>query len=182
MSERADRRWTEAEIATAIAKTNRAHVNTDQPTKPRKVGQKREYPVLPPERKVGVLSIVLPWPPSANHAYRNAYHGGKLLTDEHKAFRSQVEVIAWQLGRPWLEGPLELRLDLHPPVGRRGTSDLDNSCKHAIDALQHANFFADDNCIDVMIVRRHAQHGEGAVAVTLETIAKDESCRTKDLI
>jgi Holliday junction resolvase RusA-like endonuclease len=161
MSERADRRWTESELATAMAKNGRA---------PDSGTSKADYPSMAPERRVEHLTLVLPWPPSVNHMYRpGAAHGSRILTDEAKSFRSAVQVLAWQLGRPWLEGPIEMRLDLHPP-SRRG--DIDNVAKLVLDSLQHAGFYENDRMVDILILQRHASKTEPAIAVTLESIER----------
>ena len=101
--------------------------------------------------QVGAVRLILPWPPSGNHATRHA-NGTHYLTAEHKAYREQVAAIAVRERVVPIVGPLRVAASFTPPDKRR--RDLDNNWKIVGDALQHAGIYADDCAIEHLELRR----------------------------
>jgi crossover junction endodeoxyribonuclease RusA len=100
-----------------------------------------------PRKRDAVFGLVLPWPPTVNHAYRpGEAFGHRFLTDEQKSFRRTVAQIMMVAKAKPLHGRLALSIVAVPPDNRR--RDLSNLIKAVEDALQHAGLFADDEQID----------------------------------
>lgn len=110
----------------------------------------------------------LPWPPSMNTYWRR---GGNVtyLTKRAKEFRSEVADCVREhfdyKGRETLRGRLALHLELTMPDRRR--RDIDNHIKAAIDALQHAGLFYDDEQVDEIRIKRLHVEPPGACDVTI---------------
>lgn len=67
-----------------------------------------------------------------------------------------------------ITGTLACTLDLYPPCNRR--RDCDNFAKGLLDALAHANVYADDSQIVDLRIRMHPKQPPGKVTVTLEPL------------
>lgn len=117
------------------------------------------------------LIIALPYPPSANRAWRNV-SGRTLLSRDGRAYcKAVAEIVASErmggLIRP--ADRLAFHMAVMPPDARR--RDLDNVRKLLLDALTKAGFWPDDSQID----RDSAERGEiingGAVIVRTTVMA-----------
>lgn len=111
------------------------------------------------------LTITLPYPPSANRAWRNV--GSRvLLSREGRAYRKAVAEVVASARLAGLIGATD-RLAVHlmvlPPDERR--RDLDNIRKLLLDALTHASFWPDDSQIDQDSAERGETVKGGAVVV-----------------
>ncbi len=91
-----------------------------------------------------MFEIELPYPPSINHYWRRVGHH-TLISRTGRAFRAEVVAILARRRVLMLEGPLEIKIELHPPDRRR--RDVDNALKSLLDALQHGGVYADDSQI-----------------------------------
>lgn len=125
-----------------------------------------------------MIQLVLPWPVSANRAWRNV-RGRTVLSREAREYRTQVgEVVATArrrglCGQAPLQERLHVRLDAYPPDRRR--RDLDNIRKVLLDALTHAAVWLDDSQIDHDEAVRWPMSPDapqGAVLVTVTEIAQ----------
>lgn len=110
--------------------------------------------------------LVLPYPPSVNHYYRNV-NGRTLISAEGRAYRVRVAVeLGLQRPKPVrgpMRGRLSLEIEVNPPDKRR--RDLDNVLKALLDALQHGGLYEDDSQIEEIHLRRLAPHPGGMVRV-----------------
>lgn len=86
------------------------------------------------------VMVVVPWPPSGNHAVKHA-NGAHYLTADAKAYRDAVSRLC--IGLPRVSGQYVLRMEFSPPDARR--RDFDNAIKTVGDALVLAGFLPDDS-------------------------------------
>lgn len=139
---------------------------------------------LQPGSLASVLSILLPYPPSANLLWRAVPRRGVLLSEVGRLYRSYAIIAACgAIGRPvpveadepvaphWpADTRLAVRLDAFPP-DRRARRDLDNIPKAVGDALSHAGVWADDSVIDaLLVVRRPSLRSPGLNGVVVATM------------
>lgn len=124
------------------------------------------------EQHTDRLRIVLPWPPTVNHSTTGNGRGGRVLTDEHRAFRAEVALRVVSAGSPRFSPDVRLSVEitLVPPDKRR--VDIDNRVKATLDALQRALVIADDSQVDDLRVIRGdvVIPGEGSAVVTIREV------------
>lgn len=104
-----------------------------------------------------MLEVELPYPPSINHYWRRV--GPRtLISRTGRSFRAEVVAILARRRVISLVGPLDVRIDLHPPDFRR--RDVDNAMKSLLDALQHGGAYGDDSqIVHLEISRREPVEG-----------------------
>lgn len=116
------------------------------------------------------MTLVLPWPPTANNL--TAVVGRRrILTKSARQYRANA-LAAIQAQRPARLGGARLKatLTLHPPTLAK--RDLANFEKAPIDALVFAGVFTDDSQIDdLRIVRGEVDRPKGRVVVRLEALS-----------
>ena len=110
------------------------------------------------------ISVKLPWPPSANQAYRMV--NNRML--KSKPFREYVKALRGTRSFDFGESRLSVTLLVYPPDKRR--RDLDNLGKVLCDSLQSAGYFKDDSQIDELIFKRMEVSGGGYVEAKIEKI------------
>ena len=111
------------------------------------------------------MVMVLPYPPSINHYWRRV--GPRtLISREGRAFRRNVCALLGGSGRPPRTGRIALAMDAFPPDRRR--RDLDNIQKAVLDALEHADVYADDSQIDLLLTRRRGPVRGGRLEVRID--------------
>jgi len=111
-----------------------------------------------------MIALTIPFPPSANSYIRHS-RGGHFPTKKAREFRTAVAEIVAAMGIKPLATRLQVTMRVFPPS--RQKRDLDNSIKPALDALQHAGCFPDDEAIDeIHVVRGPVQKG-GSVKVLI---------------
>ena len=140
--------------------------------------EQRELEVSDPGRKLSILRLELPWPPTANHytGYRVAGKpGGKQFvqaypTKQAKEFHENVQRIIFRdkAAMHWA-CPLKMSFWTYPPDRRK--RDTSNLFKMLEDALQRAGVFDDD----YQIAEHHAWRTthvvkDGMVVVELDPI------------
>lgn len=91
------------------------------------------------------VTLILSFPPSANHMWRKDRNGRVYLSAEYKAFKEEVAMLWRAFGvRTWdPRADVEIELFLYPPWRRRW--DLDNRIKPTLDALFYAAIIIDDS-------------------------------------
>lgn len=110
-----------------------------------------------------MISLTLPFPPSANAYIRHAGHR-HYFSKQAAKFRADVaEIMAAERIKP-LTGRLSVSVRLFAPTKRR--YDIDNRIKALLDAMEGC-CYADDEAIDsIDVVRGPVQKG-GAVKVVI---------------
>lgn len=116
------------------------------------------------------ITLVLPWPPSANHHWR--FTGAKvLISAAGRRYRKNVEAaVVEQLGiyhEPFA-GRLRVVIGASPPDRRQ--RDLDNLLKSTLDALQHASVYDSDSQIDQLAINRSKVIEGGQLGVLIQPL------------
>lgn len=115
------------------------------------------------------IELYLPWPPTVND-----YYGVRVVKKRRipyikakgKLFRGACEQqIAEQVGYLNIDEHLLVEVELYPPDKRR--RDLDNYMKPLLDAITHAQVWADDSLIDQLFIYRGHPVKHGAVVVKI---------------
>lgn len=124
-----------------------------------------------------MITLDLPWPPTANRYWRNV-QGRMVLSREGRRYRESVDGLVWRHACQAGEGVsfgashLELEIDAHPPDKRR--RDLDNLLKPILDALQYAKLFEDDSQIVKILIRKCSVVSAGFVRIYLRKVMVQE--------
>lgn len=124
-----------------------------------------------------MTTFSLPWPPSAN-SYWRTFRGRMIISAKGRQYR-KAAIAAIQEQAPSfqkLTGRVCVVVDAFPPDRRK--RDLDNISKSLLDAMTAAGVWADDEQIDLLILRRGEirKGGEIRLAVDLRSCGL---CRTK---
>jgi crossover junction endodeoxyribonuclease RusA len=125
----------------------------------------------PPRPATAHVEITLPYPPTVNTYYRNV-RGRTLISRAGRLYREAVCSRMAILGRPFIEGPLQVHAWVYPPDRRR--RDLDNVLKAMLDGLQHAQLFEDDSQIAKLCIERRPVVLGGCVIVGVRTYEEPE--------
>lgn len=98
-----------------------------------------------------VLSLTLPYPPSANRIWRVA-RGRIVLSDEARLYRFRVAAAVMnQIGfQRSIADPVRVTIQVFPPDRKR--RDIDNIFKATLDALTHAKVWNDDSQVKRVVV------------------------------
>lgn len=114
------------------------------------------------------FTLMLPYPPTGNHAVKH-FRGGHYLTNDVRTYRQAVASIVRQSAADdWIDLPIRIVAEIRPPDRRR--RDMDNAWKTIADALTHAGVWKDDCQIaDLRLLRGEPVAG-GSVTVTVETL------------
>jgi len=155
-------------------------VNTDFPPLP-PMQVMRFTPV--PETVPGNLTLFLRWGPSINHYWRHVlirckpgkpgtppYRVQVMISAEGRQYRKAVleNIQKLREHQPHSAPPgarLAVTLTLFPP--NRRAIDIDNRIKAVLDALTHAEVWADDSLIDELTVVRGEVVKGGQIRVTI---------------
>jgi crossover junction endodeoxyribonuclease RusA len=117
----------------------------------------------------GAVTLILPWPPTGNHAVTHTRAGGHFRTATYNDYRAQVAHIARQRRAQPIRGRVHVSALFWPPDRR--ARDIDNAWKSLGDSLQAAGVFENDSLIDRLeLVRMHQRDG-GEVCVTVKAAA-----------
>jgi crossover junction endodeoxyribonuclease RusA len=117
------------------------------------------------------MNLILPYPVSANRYWRIA---GKILhrSPEAKAFRQTCALRALEARVRPLDGPVAVRVALHPRKTKSGAAslsrlDLDNCLKTTLDALQGIAYRDDKQVVAIHATVACPIHG-GGVSITVD--------------
>ncbi len=107
------------------------------------------------QEPLGPVTLILPWPPSANHRTTPVAHGRTILTRAVKEYKRQaaLAILSQHRGYAPLSGPLRVHYDFHQQDQRR--HDLDNLMKDIQDCCTAMHVWHDDSQIDYGSWQRH---------------------------
>lgn len=112
------------------------------------------------------LTIELPWPPTANHYWRQV-QGRMIISRKGRNYRTKIMAILAGLQLEPMDGPLMVEIEIYPPDRRR--RDIDNVPKALLDALQYGGAYLDDSQIVILYLRRHDRVIEGKVHLRIQS-------------
>lgn len=113
----------------------------------------------------------LPWPPSANAAWR-AVGGTVHRSEQYRDFQKGVNdaVLEQRVRRHWTQDRLAVAIQCRPPNGR--DYDIDNRVKTVLDAIAKAGVILNDKFVDVILVARGpVKPPSGSVLVRIEEMS-----------
>ena len=127
--------------------------------------------ILAKAESVDELRIILPWPPSVNHYWRN-FRGRMVIGARGRAYRHSViaAVIEQGVPRDRISCRLAVSIDAYPPDNRR--RDIDNINKALLDAIVAAEVIEDDGLIDALSIIRFDPTKDGRVEVRIREYGK----------
>ncbi len=117
-----------------------------------------------------MITIELPYPPSANHYWRH-YRGRMVISRGGRTFRKTVGAALAAAGVRPMNGRLAVAVEIYPPDRRR--RDIDNAQKALMDALEHGGAFLNDSQV-VWLLTEKAEVVPGGKSIV--RIA-ERSCR-----
>ena len=115
-----------------------------------------------------MIKLTLPYPPTINHYYGNLKQGGKYIKPKGKIFRQSVWAQVLPLKHRVFIKPVSVDVQIFPPDRRK--RDIDNINKALLDALEHAQIYANDNQIIKLSLVKHPFDGAGRVVVTVNEL------------
>lgn len=111
-----------------------------------------------------MISLALPWPPSANTYWRMG-NNRMYVSKKAKEYRSHVEGICFVEKVRIINGPVSVVLRVQYPKDKRSANrDLDNCVKVLLDCLEGIAFH-NDNLVRVLLSRKNGISGKGEVEV-----------------
>lgn len=114
------------------------------------------------------VELVLPYPPSVNHAYIHA-RGRVFLSKKGHEYRAQVKALITGMNLQPVDTDVALFIQLYPPDNRR--RDIDNVLKVLLDSLQHGGAFVDDSHVQLLHITKEKKSScGGRVIVGIEII------------
>ena len=111
------------------------------------------------------LTLLLPWPPTANNLYFNSPRGGRCLSPLGRLYAIRVGLEVRKHRNAFGTDRLSLSITANPPDRRR--RDLSNLPKCLEDALTKARIWADDSQVDDLRVIRGEPTPGGSLTVTI---------------
>lgn len=120
-----------------------------------------------------LIHLTLPWPPSANHYWRNIVIGRSARTVISKPGREYkddvAEIVRAEAADKKLSCRLSVVIEAFPPDRRR--RDLDNLNKSLLDAMEGAGVYENDSLIDdLRLIRREVVGKPGRVEVSISEL------------
>lgn len=125
-----------------------------------------------------MITLTIPWPPSVNVIWRTPrtgkLAGRTLLSEAGRRYRREVADAVMLQGSPKV-GQSRIAVDLEVRMPDRRRRDLDNLPKAVLDALTHADLWADDSQIDDLRVWRSEKSG-GILVVKVRELDLPQGC------
>ena len=117
------------------------------------------------------LRIILPWPPSINHYWRN-FRGRTVISAKGRQWKkdAMMALLAQGVPRDRINCRLAVWIDQYPPDRR--VRDIDNPVKVAHDLLVSAEVIADDSLIDALSIQRHEPEAPGKFVIRIREYAR----------
>lgn len=112
-----------------------------------------------------MIRLTLPLPPLLNRYYRTD-RGITHLSDDGRAFKRDVFVIAKAAGVVPLQGAVRVRIDVYR---KRKAGDVDGYCKSVLDAL-NGLAYDDDSQVVELLVRRFDDKANPRAEVCIEEV------------
>lgn len=131
-----------------------------------------------------VITIILPYPPSANQNWRAVAGGWRTAkngTRYRKYAQSSVEVKQYHItvlktvllqGIKEIQGVLRVLMTVHPPLGKK-RYDVDNYNKVVLDSLQKAGIYRNDYLITDLQTRILPRCEQPCVIIRIESIGDE---------
>jgi crossover junction endodeoxyribonuclease RusA len=114
-----------------------------------------------------MITIELPWPPSANTYWRRN-SGRYFISKRGQEYRNFVCNVCYPYKDFFVaEDRLRVKIKAFPPDKRK--RDLDNLFKSCLDSLQNSGLYVDDSQIDKLSIERMNEH-DGKIIVCVECI------------
>lgn len=106
----------------------------------------------------------LPWPPSVN-GYWRSFRSRQIISKKGREYRSHVIASMESLGLSgeFISDRLSVEISLYPPTERK--YDIDNFCKGIFDGLTHCKFWADDEQVDRLAIKKRSKTKGGRVRI-----------------
>lgn len=117
-----------------------------------------------------MVTITLPYPPSANRYWRT-FRGMVVKSDQARQYQEQAGWIAKTQGVQPLEGDITVRIDVYRPAKR---GDLDNSIKVLLDSL-NGIAYQDDSQIVKIIAQRFNDKRNPRAEITISSCTEPEN-------
>jgi len=112
-----------------------------------------------------MIELILPWPPSINHYWRNI-QGRTIISREGRAYRAAVLSIIAQSGLQPVSGAVGVRRIIYCPDWRR--RDIDNLAKAVYDAIGAAGLWQDDSFIcEEKVKKRKSSDKIGRIVIQI---------------
>lgn len=128
------------------------------------------------------ISLILPYPPSANNYWRSIISKGRVLvlvSSEAKHYKRAIAIIAKAKCKAPLSGPLVLTLHLYRP---QKSGDLSNRIKVLEDALQGICYENDSQIVSILAYRHDDKDNPRAeLEITRGSCGVDDSQQTLTL-
>jgi crossover junction endodeoxyribonuclease RusA len=117
-----------------------------------------------------MIELILPWPPSLNHYWRNV-KGMTLISAAGRKYRKEVARIIAESGLKPITGAVAVKRILYCPDYKR--RDEDNLPKALNDAITKSGLWKDDSYICAVIVeKRKSADKEGRVVLQIKPLTK----------
>ena len=118
------------------------------------------------------IELEIPYPVSVNSYYRSV-KGRSILSKQGRDYKKHAAQLEHLRGTFPATQRLKVSIQLFPPSKHR--SDLDNYAKSALDLMQDAGVFVNDNQIDHLVIRRRSVLKGGKAIVTIKVIRGNEN-------
>lgn len=98
-----------------------------------------------------MICLTLPYGPSANVYWRSDRRGLPHLSDEARAYKRQVRLLAFEAGVQPLQGEVGLRVFFYRP---QRSGDIDGRIKPLLDAMNRVTYVDDKQIVELHVYRR----------------------------
>jgi Holliday junction resolvase RusA-like endonuclease len=110
-----------------------------------------------------VISVMLPLPPSANHAFRNVAGRGRVTSPDYKAWKMHAGLLLKVRAAGQSVEASKYEVEIIVPAKMRG--DIDNRIKPIVDLLVASGRVCDDRHMQSVMISRSAHVEDGQCKV-----------------